>query len=283
MTRLAVLSDIHGNSLALQQVLDDLDAQGGADSIIVLGDLVVCGPDPLGVLSLLRERESVIYVRGNTDRYLLERLYPDDPGGQDWESQVLASFPWAAHQLGKEGLEFIASLPPQQLVRFSNTHIVQAVHGSPRDDEENISPNLSDADLAAMLDDLPYNLLVCGHTHLPFERVVAGRHIVNVGSVGLPFDGDPRSCYAMIDLRPNGSYQVEFRRVAYDIKAVVHELIHTTHPAADVSTFNLINARPLGEKLIYTDQMRNGNNSQHGAGGIKTAESSYLDSQCCSC
>jgi predicted phosphodiesterase len=256
MRRLAVLADIHGNSTALRAVLTDLTKQGGTDAVLILGDLAVFGPDPVGVLNLLRQFGSAYYVRGNTDRYLVEENYPGQPDGDDWQSQVLASFPWTAQQLGRTGLKFLADLPDRQLLRLSPQHTILAVHGSPRSDEENIRPETPETELIKMMPEPWYNLLLCAHTHLPCDRTVAGRRIVNVGSVGLSFDGNPRASYVLLELQPNGDYRIEFRRVSYDIEAVVRQLIAFNHPTAEVTAYNLRAARPLGQKLIYTDQMR---------------------------
>jgi predicted phosphodiesterase len=256
MTRLAVLSDIHGNSMALRAVLADLGAQGGDAHLVVLGDLVLYGPDPGGVLALLREREPAFYVGGNTDRYLVEGRYRDSLTQPGWQAQVLSSFSWTAGQLGDAGLRFLATLPRKQLLYFGRGHVVLATHGSPRSDEENVRADTPDAELAAMFGDLPYNLLLCAHTHQPLDRVVAGRRVVNAGSVGLPFDGDPRAGYALIDLQPGGGYQVTLRRVAYDVEAVAQQLLAVDHPAAFVGAYNLHTARPLGQKLIYPECMR---------------------------
>lgn len=260
MRRLAVLADIHGNSVALNAVLTDLARQGGADAVVVLGDLAVFGPSPTGVLNLLRQIGSAFYVRGNTDRYLVEGNYPGQPGGSDWQSQVLASFPWTARELGRTGLNFLADLPFSQLLRLSPQHTILAVHGSPRSDEENIRPDTPVAELAPMINGQAYNLLLCAHTHLPCDRMVASRRVVNVGSVGLPFDGDPRASYALVNLRPRGDYFIQFRRVSYDIEQVVRQLVAFNHPTADVSAYNLRSALPLGQTLIYTDRMRQGKN-----------------------
>jgi predicted phosphodiesterase len=259
MITLAVLADIHGNSIALQAVLDDLDSQGRADHLIVLGDLAVFGPDPVGVLARLKEREPIFHVAGNTDRYLVEERYPTGSGKQSWVAQVLASFPWTAQQLGEDGLQFLAGLPRRQLLPLSKDHTVLAVHGSPRSDEENIRPGTPDEELEQMLaDGSSYNLLLCAHTHIPVNRVVGGRRVVNVGSVGLPFDGCPDASYVLVHLQPGGDYQVEFRRVAYDVEAVVGQLVAVNHPAAEVQAYNLRTALPISQSLIYTDEMRQG-------------------------
>lgn len=272
MTKLAVLSDIHGNSIALKAVLADVAKQGGVDYVIVLGDLAVFGPDPLGVLMLLQEYGFIYHLCGNTDRYLVEGKYPGHPNGQDWQSQVLSSFPWTAEVLGQTGLQFLAQLPSQQLLRFSPNHAILAVHGSPRSDEENIRPGTPDFELAAMLD-IPltpsgqeaegqYNLLLCAHTHVPVDRKLGGRRIMNTGSVGLPFDGDPRACYVLLHLQPQGGYQAEFRRVSYDLERVIAQLKAADHPTADISAYNLRTARPLSHDLIYPARMRGGLNPQ---------------------
>ncbi len=256
MTTLAVLADIHGNSLALQAVLADLKTQGEVDILLVLGDLAVFGPDPLGVADLLQQQTGALYVRGNTDRYLAEERYPAGDEATSWKAQVLASFPWTARQLGREGVQFLGNLPTQQLLRVGPHHTLLAVHGSPRNDEENIHPHTPDDALAVMLGYTPYNLLLCGHTHIPLDRTIAQRRVVNVGSVGLPFNGDPRASYALIKLQPWGSYEVRLRQVAYNIEAVIDQLKAVNHPTADISAYNLRTARPLGQRLIYPTAMR---------------------------
>jgi putative phosphoesterase len=257
MPELAVISDIHGNSIALKAVLADLKSRGGAEQLLVLGDLVAFGPDPAGVLGLLRDHASAIYILGDTDRYLVERQYPTRSGYQRWQAEILASFFWTAYQLSAVDLRFLGSLSRSKLIRFDDEHVILAVHGSPRSDEESIFPQTPDIELERMLaDNLFYNLLLCGHTHIPFDRVVDGRRVVNSGSVGLPFNGDPRASYVLIDLKPRGGYEIEFRQVAYDIEAVVAQLNTVRHPAAVVQSYNLRTARPLAHKVVYTDVMR---------------------------
>jgi predicted phosphodiesterase len=256
--RLAVLADIHGNSIALRAVMADLARQGGADAVIILGDLAVFGPDPIGVLNLLRQIGSAFHVRGNTDRYLVKGNYPSQPDGTGWQSQTLASFRWTARELGRTGLNFLASLPARQLLRLSPQHTILAVHGSPRSDEEDIRPDTPVAELVPMVNGQAYNLLLCAHTHLPCDRMAAGRRVVNAGSVGLPFDGDPRASYVLVNLRPGGEYFIAFRRVSYDIEQVVRQLVAFNHPTADIAAYNLRTALPLGQALIHTDRMKEG-------------------------
>lgn len=249
----------NGNSVALQAVLDDLAAESGADHTIVLGDLAVFGPDPCGVLTLLKSREPIYHVCGNTDRYLVEKRYPNGSGKPGWQAQVLASFPWTPDRLGGSGLQFLATLPRQQRLFLTEEHSILAIHGSPHSDEENTRPNTPEKELRQMLADSPsFNLLLCAHTHLPVIRIVGGRRIVNVGSVGLPFDGNSGASYVIVHLQSGGDYRIEFRRVVYDVEAVVNELFTVAHPAAEIQAYNLRTARPLSDSLIYTNEMRLG-------------------------
>ncbi|MEW5961186.1 MAG: metallophosphoesterase family protein [Chloroflexota bacterium] len=251
MTKLAILSDIHGNSIALKAVLTDLDALGGADHIIVLGDLAAFGPDPNGVLSLLQSRQQISVVRGHTDRCLIEakcQFAFSSRGGKD---PLQAGFFWTAQQLGHTGLRFLANLPARQLLHVKEGQVILAVHGSPRSDEENISLETSDIEFLSMSGNIFYDLLLCAHTHIPFERIVTGRRVINAGSVGLPFDGDRRASYAVVHLEAHNKSRVEFRRVAYDVERVIDDLLTIDHPTATMSAYDLRAAQPLTQRFIH--------------------------------
>jgi diadenosine tetraphosphatase ApaH/serine/threonine PP2A family protein phosphatase len=155
-------------------------------------------------------------------------------------------------------LAFLKDLPQ---IQYLHQRLILAVHGTPYSDEGNIRPDTPVDELELMLATAPaFRLLLCGHTHLPAERSVNGHRIVNVGSVGLPFVGDPRASYVLVELTAFGDYQINFRRVPYDIEAVVQQLEMVDHPTKAITTFNLRAARPLGEgRLIYTEAMRQGN------------------------
>jgi hypothetical protein len=90
--------------------------------------------------------------------------------------------------------------------------------------------------------------------------MVGGMRMLNVGSVGLPFDGDSRACYAIVSglaVNGNAATQVQLRRVAYDVEKVVDQFQVRDHPAADIGAYNLRTARSIGSNLIYTPEMRN--------------------------
>jgi len=254
----AILSDIHGNVVALEAVLKDLERQEGVDHIVVAGDLFSFGPAPNAVLAKLTQMSHARFLLGNTDRYLLEGTYPSTYGSGDWQDKLLFSFHWTAERLEGEGLRFLEVLPAFQLVSDGEYQLL-AVHGSPRSDEEGLTMQTEASDFKAMSIGLRVAVLACGHTHVPMDRSVGGLRVVNAGSVGLPFDGDPRACYAVVScptVDGDGPILVQLTRVAYDVEEVVEQFYACRHPAADIGAYNLRAARSIGSNLIYTPEMR---------------------------
>jgi len=266
--KIAVASDIHGNVLALEAVLADLERQGGADHIVVTGDMVAYGPAPNEVFAILRELPNAHFLQGNTDRYLLEKTYPAT-GGDEWKDKLLLSFRWTAEHMEAEVLHFLGTLPLSLTFREKDWRLL-AVHASPLSDEEGFTATTSDDDFDRMgVDPVLVDLLVCGHTHVPLDRTIKGVRVVNVGSVGLPFDGIPRACYALISVTPGEatSPEVVLRRVTYDVEKVVEQFYAANHPAADISAYNLRTAHSVGTSLIYTPEMRHGRPSPSSGSG----------------
>ncbi len=256
--RIAVLSDIHGNIVALEAVLKDMELDGHFDYIIVSGDMFAFGPAPNEVFATLENLPNALFLLGNTDRYLLERTYPTQEEGKGWQEKLLFSFRWTADHLIEPAYRFLETLPNTQLIQDGHRQLL-AVHGSPRSDEEGLTLKTESHQLQEMSINPQVDILVCGHTHIPMDRYIDGIRVVNAGSVGLPFDKDPRACYTIISNvagNGNGSTQVELRRVVYDIGKAIDQFYTRNHPAADISAYNLWSGRSIGCALIYTPEMR---------------------------
>ena len=240
------------------------------------GDIFAYGPTPNEVLATLQQLPQARFLLGNTDRYLLERSYPAS-GGDQWQDRLLLSFRWTAETMEAQALRFLAGLPLSLTVQDRDWRLL-AVHGSPRSDEEGIGAATSDDNFGSLgVDPRAVHLIACGHTHVPMDRIINGVRVVNAGSVGLPFDGDPRACYALISVAraEELSTRVELRRVSYDVEKVVEQFYAANHPAADVSAYNLRTAHSIGSSLIYTPEMRRGKPSQSAhAGSEETAQPS---------
>jgi predicted phosphodiesterase len=240
MTRLAVLSDVHGNLLALEAVLADVVAQGSPDATWVLGDLAAFCPWPAETLARLRALPNVAFLQGNTDRYLVTGRRPAFPIRlpEDWANapnrlaERDANFRWTVEQLSYADYEFLRDLPPQLEMDVPGYGHIVAVHATPNDDETVILPDTPDDQIRPHLANLDARLLLYGHTHRPVDRAVGSVRLVNDGSVGLPLDGDPRPAYGLLDFKGD-QCTVTIRRVAYDAEAVIAELERVEHPARE--------------------------------------------------
>jgi predicted phosphodiesterase len=239
MTRLAVLSDIHGNLLALEAVLADIEAQGIPDTCWMLGDLAAFCPWPSATIARLRALPHAAFLRGNTDRYLATGRRPmmlPACSAEEWAgvparlAERDANFRWTVEQLSFTDYEFLRDLRNRLTMDIPGYGRMIAAHATPANDETNLYPDTPDDEIRPYLVGLDARLMLYGHTHCPVDRMVNGIRIVNSGSVGLPLDGDPRAAYALLDFE-HRECTVTIRRVSYDREAVIAELERVNHPA----------------------------------------------------
>ncbi|UCG26335.1 MAG: metallophosphoesterase family protein [Chloroflexota bacterium] len=240
-SRIAVLADIHGNSIALDAALADIEARGGVDAFWFLGDYAAIGPDPVGVLERLATLTSAHYVRGNTDRLVANLEEFDQYTAESKEKpenlpviiQVNRSFAWTAGAVTAAGwLPWLIDLPLEMRAKLSDGARVLLVHASPgTDDGTGIHPNLTDEELGRLIDGVEADLIFIGHTHAPLDRVVNGIRVVNPGSIGNPVLPGAGACYALLKCGPEG-YDLTLEQVTYDKDAVVAVTRSVRHPAA---------------------------------------------------
>ncbi len=215
VSSVAVLSDVHGVLPVLDAVLAEPDVRA-ADLVVVTGDHA-SGPQPGPVLDrLLAEGPRVRLVRGNADRELVALRRGAWVG--DLPDEVT---PWAAEQLTAAQVELLAGLPHPLVVEVDGFGPVVFCHGSPRRDDEIV---LVDSPVARWRDafsGLPddHRTVVCGHTHMPFVRLVERRLVVNAGSIGMPY-GRPGGSWAL--LRDGG---VSLRHTTVDLDAAVAAVV----------------------------------------------------------
>jgi predicted phosphodiesterase len=239
--RLALMSDIHGNSIALEAVLEDVQAQGGVDEIWVLGDLAAIGFDPVSTLERLVALPNARFVRGNTDRYLVTRELPPptvemaqaDPDLVAQVVEAARSFAWTQGCLFATGwLDWLADLPLEARITLPDGTRLLGVHAAPgTDDGKGFHPLSSARELAELVEGCAADLVCVGHVHWPLDRVIGGVRVVNLGSVSNPLAPDLRASYALLDASAKG-YRLEQRRVAYDRRAAVEAVEGAQHPAA---------------------------------------------------
>jgi diadenosine tetraphosphatase ApaH/serine/threonine PP2A family protein phosphatase len=212
--RVAALYDVHANLPALEAVLGELDRE----TILVGGD-VALGPMPKQTLALLRERGAT-FIRGNCDREVSAPGEGDEP----WTRRAR----WVHEQLDDEELDFLRGLPHPLPLEVDDLGDVLFCHGSPRSDEEILTAITPPKRLDPILDGVTQDLVVCGHTHAQFDRLVGDRRLVNAGSVGMAYEGEP-GIAAWALLGPT----VELRRTPYDVEAAAAIIRETGFPDAD--------------------------------------------------
>ncbi len=210
--KIAVLSDVHGNVPALEAVLCDIEAWR-PDEVIVNGDLINRGPYSLACLRLAQSRlPQCRFLKGNHEAFVLAASgAPGDPDDPTFDLNRMAW--WTCAQLGAAVDEVRGWADHIDLTDLEGGSL-HITHGSRRSNREGIHPEMSEEELAARLGD-PRALFIASHTHKPFVSRFNGNLVVNIGSVGQPFDNDPRAAYGRFTFR-NGSWQAEIARVAYD-------------------------------------------------------------------
>jgi len=213
---IAVLYDVHGNLAALDAVLEDAHA-AGAEQWVLGGDYALFGAWPAETVARLRELAPAVWVRGNVDRWVgAPDEAPDDAG-------IRGAIADCRGALGDAVADELGALPFE--AELASARIV---HASPVSDLRSFAPEPGPED-AELLDGTTHPRLLFGHTHVQFRRQEGDVELVNPGSVGVPFDGDPRAAYALI--RPDRT--LELRRVTYDTAAAIAALRDTFGPDKD--------------------------------------------------
>lgn len=226
--RVALLSDIHGNLVALDAVLADLEGER-VDHTVCLGDVAAFGPQPREVLTRLRSLDmpTTHFVTGNTDAWLLDpRPHPvrDEDSGRVNDVEL-----WSAAQLTEDDLAFVRGFRQSVWLALMGSTSLLCVHGSPRAIAEPMWATTADADLEPMLIGVGASIVAAGHTHSPMLRRYRDMLLVNPGSVGLPYEQDrktgtgrrpPLAECAIVECTPSGC-RIEFRRVPFPVDALL--------------------------------------------------------------
>lgn len=210
---IAVISDIHGNMQALEAVLKDIQL-AQCEKILCLGDLVMAGPEPKKTLDKIMSMKDMEIIQGNTDEMV---VYSDIA-----IPNVKEAFPIMGNaleddvkQLRQEQIEFLKNLPKQKEIEIEGVKILM-VHGSPRQNNENIFPNLKIEEVEEMVEGVDADVILCGHTHIPCGyQTNTKKTVVNVGSVGRPFTNNPQCCYLIANVH-NGVIEFVHRLINYD-------------------------------------------------------------------
>jgi len=213
--KLAILADIHANYPALQTVAAHIDAWK-PDRVVVAGDVVNRGPRPLECLRFVQDKQRAsgwLAVRGNHEEYVISHAQPDAPrSGPQFEIHR-GSF-WTYQRLAGD-VSALEAMPFQLSLSAPDEGEVRVTHASMLGTREGIYTRTPDEELGRKIGQPAPALFCVGHTHIPLVRSLNGTLVVNVGAVGLPFDGDTRASYAQLTWQRN-EWHAEIVRLGYD-------------------------------------------------------------------
>ena len=219
--RVAILSDVHGNANALDAVRKAIRREK-PDAVIVAGDLVMNGPDPSGAVDGVRELEAegAIVVQGNTDVAVADFDYS---AAYPWMTDGVpdtfrAAAEWAHEELGDERLGWLRRLPSERRLRLEEAMFL-ACHASPGSQTQGFDQALDPSVIVERVSQTDARIIACGHTHLPEVRDLGWKIIVNDGSAGYVFDGDPTASWALVTV-DGEEVAAEIRRTEFDVMAV---------------------------------------------------------------
>ena len=234
--RLALISDIHGNDVALEAVLTALSAQN-ITQVICLGDVASTGPQPREVIARLRELGCPV-VMGNMDAWLLQPELKEQPDLRRQRWQEIDQ--WCAGQLSSADRAYLRSFQPSIEYPLLDTKTLVCYHGSPRSYNERILPTTPEEELEQALAGVQGDLLVGGHTHVQMFRRFQDILVLNPGSVGLAMDrvsplSDIRQAafaeYAIVEYSKT-SLQIALQRIAFDLQLSIQAMQDSGMPHA---------------------------------------------------
>ena len=221
--RVAAIYDIHGNLPALDAVLGDI-REAKVDHVVVGGD-VLPGPMPRETLARLLELDiPVQFIVGNGDRVVREQMAGRE--SSEVPEQFREVIRWNAEQLRPEDERMLASWPKTARVQIAGLGDVLFCHATPRNDVEIFTRLTSEDRLAPVFEGVDVPVVVCGHTHMQFDRTIGAIRVVNAGSVGMPFQ-DPGAYWLL--LGPD----VQLRHTSYDLVNAAQRIRATTYPQAE--------------------------------------------------
>src|SRR5580658_5695098 len=241
--RVAAIYDIHANLPALEAVLEDI-RRAEVDQVVVGGD-VLPGPMPRETIACLLGLDvPVQFIHGNGDREVLAQMRGTETGWyraapEQWREPVR----WSAEQLHPEDEQLVATWPDTLRVEIRGFGEVLFCHATPRNDTEIFTRLTPEERLLPVFAGLNVAAVVCGHTHMQFDRTIAGIRVLNAGSVGMPF-GEPGAYWLL--LGPG----VELRRTRYDLAKAAERIRGTKYPQAEDFAARNVLQPPSEEKTL---------------------------------
>jgi putative phosphoesterase len=226
--KMAFISDIHGNAVALDAVLADIHRKN-VDKIYVLGDICYRGPEPKRSLDLVRSLQTNV-IKGNADEWVVRGVRDGEVPDKALEL-MNTERQWIVEKLEQSDLDYLQNLPNTLNLNADGVEI-KAFHATPDSLFDIILPNADDEIIESKLMTTDATLYIYAHIHRPYIRYINGKVIMNIGSVGLPFDGLPKASYGLVEIE-HGNFQTSIQRVSYDLEKVIRLYEEVDYPNQD--------------------------------------------------
>jgi len=238
--RVAVIYDIHGNLPALEAVLNEIK-KANVDCIVVGGD-VVAGPMPTETLSLLQNVSiPTNFIHGNAESELLRHVAGEKPQGLSERADEVTF--WTSKQLTEDQKHFISQWPATYELTLNEFGKILFCHATPDSDIVVFTKNTPQKKLVDLFEGQNAHLVICGHTHMQFDRNIGGLRVINAGSVGMPF-GHTGADWLLID------DEIEFKHTSYDISKAAKRLIQSNYPHVEDFITNNVLEPPSETKAL---------------------------------
>ncbi|MDQ0270943.1 metallophosphoesterase family protein [Cytobacillus purgationiresistens] len=236
--KIAFISDIHGNAAALEAVLEDIN-QRQVDEIAVLGDISFRGLEPKKSLKIVQSLNCRV-IKGNADEWVVRGIRQGEVPEYALENMTIER-DWTYRHLEEGDIAYLNSLPETIDMNLNGIDI-HAFHATPDSLFEVVMPYEEDETLINKLMVKDASVYVYGHIHKPYIRFIDNKCVVNIGSVGLPFDGATQSSYGLIEVKEQ-AYQVSIIRVSYDVEQELNRLDKSDYPNRDFLSKTLFNGK----------------------------------------
>ncbi|WP_078543758.1 metallophosphoesterase family protein [Litchfieldia alkalitelluris] len=228
--KLAFISDIHGNAIALETVLKNLEEQK-IDRVFVLGDLCYRGPEPKRSLDLVRSLNTEV-IKGNADEWVVRGVLEGEVPVQALEL-MNKERDWTVSQLDSSDIDYLKNLPTSISSEVEGVTI-HAFHATPDSLFDVVLPDANDNQLlSSQMSGEDADVYIYAHIHKPYIRYIDGKVIINIGSVGLPFDGLAKASYGIVEVK-DGNITTSIQRVSVDLEKVTAAYDQVNYPNAEM-------------------------------------------------
>jgi len=227
--KLAFISDVHGNAMALDAVLEDIKKRE-IDQIIVLGDICYRGPEPKRSLDLVRSLNTDV-IKGNADEWIVRGIKKGEVP-ESVHAMMSKERDWSATKLDDESVNYLKNLQDELKLEFDSIKI-HAFHATPTSLFNVVPPDESNEKVLEKLVTNDADIFIYGHIHKSFVRFIGGKCMVNTGSVGLPFDGLNKASYAIVEINES-NFDISIARVDYDVNKVIKQFDQSDYPNKEV-------------------------------------------------